>query len=141
MLKGYDVILVRDFFLPANRRCRPEQETSWLIICDEVFSQLMRSLFQGRHFLLLDTALPVNEAETEERLRNGIWEYNKMARPLTMSEMVVIFSYVYMEWAPDYLAREMGISVKTVNSFLYRGLAKNGRHGVSVKHLVSGLSR
>lgn len=45
---------------------------------------------------------------------------------LSMSEMVVMFGYVFRELNTCYLAREMGIHAKTVNSFLYKGMAKNG---------------
>ncbi|EMV9009620.1 hypothetical protein ACH7OW_004694 [Escherichia coli] len=79
--------------------------------------------------------------------RRCILEYDESwliisdASQLSMSEMVVMFGYVFRELNTCYLAREMGIHVKTVNSFLYKGMAKNGLQGVSVKRLAYAVNR
>lgn len=64
------------------------------------------------------------------------WEHAPNTRALTMSEMVVMFGYVYRQSRPCRLASEMGINTKTVNTFLYTGMAKNGLQRKSVKSLV-----
>ncbi len=73
-------------------------------------------------------------------VRNGLWTWNTTVRALTMSEMVVMFGYVYRELKPLQLAKEMGIHTKTVNTFLYTGLAKNGMQSLNVRHLVCGVT-
>ncbi|MCN6776094.1 hypothetical protein MLU30_23515, partial [Escherichia coli] len=90
----------------------------------------------GRHFLQLGAESLRDGEQISDAIRNGVWTYNSVARPLTMSEMVVMFGYVYRQSRPCRLASEMGIHTKTVNTFLYTGMAKNGLYGVSVKHLA-----
>ncbi|MWL48233.1 hypothetical protein GQL88_24190 [Escherichia coli] len=136
MLEGYSVILTREFFVPENRRHTPDVDESWLIICDGLLGRLLRCMFRGRHYLQLDAESLSNGEEIREAIDNGVWAYNTTARSLTMSEMVVMFGYVYRELKPCHLAREMGINTKTVNTFLYLGLEKNGLKYRSVKHLV-----
>ncbi|EJI2843395.1 hypothetical protein NEP86_004758 [Escherichia coli] len=136
MLEGYRVILAREFFIPENRKSVPTHDESWVIICDAMVSRLMRCMFQGRRYLQLDAEEITGRLETDRKIRNGDWEQNTYARPLTMSEMVVMFGYVYRESKPCHLACEMGIHTKTVNTFLYMGLGKNGLRYRSVKHLV-----
>ncbi|EKY4993887.1 hypothetical protein QFV93_002085, partial [Escherichia coli] len=98
--------------------------------------RLMRCMFQGRRYLQLDAEEMTGRLDAYRKIRNGDWVQNTYARPLTMSEMVVMFGYVYRESKPCHLAREMGINTKTVNTFLYLGLGKNGLRYRSVKHLV-----
>ena len=136
LLKEHSVILAREFFLPENRRYIPDFDESWLIISDGLLGRLMRCMFQGRHFLQLDAELLRDDEQISDAIHNGVWTYNSAARPLTMSEMVVMFGYVYRQSRPCRLASEMGINTKTVNTFLYTGMAKNGLYGVSVRRLV-----
>ena len=136
LLKEHSVILAREFFLPENRRYIPDFDESWLIISDGLLGRLMRCMFQGRHFLQLDAELLRDGEQISDAIHNGVWTYNSAARPLTMSEMVVMFGYVYRQSRPCRLASEMGINTKTVNTFLYTGMAKNGLYGVSVRRLV-----
>ncbi|EOL1189841.1 TPA: hypothetical protein ACNK1C_005310 [Escherichia coli] len=136
MLEGYSVILAREFFMPENRKHTPENNESWVIICDALLGRLMRCMFQGRRYLQLDAEEMTGRLDTYRKIRNGDWVQNTYTRPLTMSEMVVMFGYVYRESKPCHLAREMGINTKTVNTFLYLGLGKNGLRYRSVKHLV-----
>ncbi|EEY1770916.1 hypothetical protein I3N91_004950, partial [Escherichia coli] len=114
----------------------PDFDESWLIISDGLLGRLMRCMFQGRHFLQLDAELLRDGEQISDAIHNGVWTYNSAARPLTMSEMVVMFGYVYRQSRPCRLASEMGIHTKTVNTFLYTGMAKNGLYGVSVRRLV-----
>lgn len=137
LLKGHSVILARDFFLPENRRHIPEFDESWLIISDGLLGRLMQCIFQGRHFLQLDAELLRDGEQISDAIRNGVWTHNSVATSLTMSEMVVMFGYVYRQLRPCRLASEMGINTKTVNSFLYMGMAKNGLQGVSIKYLAN----
>ncbi|MGP0735900.1 hypothetical protein, partial [Escherichia coli] len=116
-------ILAREFFLPENRRYIPDFDESWLIICDTLLGRLMRCMFQGRHFLQLGAESLRDGEQISDAIRNGVWTYNSVARPLTMSEMVVMFGYVYRQSRPCRLASEMGIHTKTVNTFLYTGMA------------------
>ncbi|EGF1626197.1 hypothetical protein IB352_004932 [Escherichia coli] len=136
LLKKHSVILAREFFMPENRWYTPEYNESWLIICDTLLGRLMRCMLQGRRFLQLGAELLRDGEQIRDAIRNGVWTYNSVARPLTMSEMVVMFGYVYRQLRPCRLASEMGIHTKTVNTFLYTGMAKNGLYGVSVKHLA-----
>ncbi|EPW7972190.1 hypothetical protein ACWPJK_005741, partial [Escherichia coli] len=69
-------------------------------------------------------------------VRNRLWTWNKKARALTMSEMVVMFGYIYRQLRPSHLASEMRVNIKTVNTFLYSGLAKNGLKRSSVRLLA-----
>ncbi|EED0073040.1 hypothetical protein F8546_004423 [Escherichia coli] len=136
MLEGYRIILAREFFTPENRKSVPAHDESWVIICDALLGRLMCCMFQGRRYLQIDAEDVTGRLETYRKIRNGEWVHNTYARPLTMSEMVVMFGYVYRESKPCHLAREMGINTKTVNTFLYIGLGKNGLKYRSVKHLV-----
>ncbi|MDZ4880217.1 hypothetical protein GLO37_05225 [Escherichia coli] len=137
LLKGHRVILAREYFIPENRRQIPDYDESWVIISDARLGRLMRCMFQGRYYLHLVSEDIRSEGQIRDALRNSEWVFNPFARALTMSEMVVMFGYVYRESKPCRLASEMGIHTKTVNTFLYTGLAKNGLQGVSVKHLAS----
>ncbi|EMG9443105.1 hypothetical protein V5268_004351 [Escherichia coli] len=134
--KIYPVVTAREFFMSSNRWYVPDYNESWLIINDAYFARLMRCLFQGRHFLQLDAKLLRDSEQISDAIRNGVWTYNSVARPLTMSEMVVMFGYVYRQLRPCRLAGEMGVHPKTVHTFLYSGMAKNGLYGVSVKQLA-----
>ncbi|EEV8846451.1 hypothetical protein [Escherichia coli] len=136
LLQGYRVILAREFFMPENRHHIPEHNESWLIICDGQLRRLMRSLFHGRHFLQLDAESVKSAADINDAVRNGLWTWNTAARALTMSEMVVMFGYIYRQLRPCRLSTEMGVNQKTVNTFLYTGLAKNGLDGSSVRLLA-----
>ncbi|EKY6397217.1 hypothetical protein QFO41_002614 [Escherichia coli] len=136
LLKGDRVILAREFFMPENRHHIPEHNESWLIICDASLSRLMRCMFQGRHFLQLDVEKVKGLQDIHVVVRNGLWAWNTTVRALTMSEMVVMFGYIYRQLRPCRLASEMGINQKTVNTFLYTGLAKNGLDGSSVRLLA-----
>ncbi|EFA6914555.1 hypothetical protein C4947_001152 [Escherichia coli] len=136
LLQGYRVILAREFFMPENRRHTLDHNESWLIISDGLLGRLMRCMFLGRHFLQLDAESLRDGEQISDAIDNGVWTYNITARPLTMSEMVVMFGYVYRQSRPCRLASEMGINAKTVNTFLYTGMAKNGLYGVRVRWLV-----
>lgn len=136
LLKRHKVILAREFFLPENRHFVPEHDESWLIISDVLLGRLIRCMFQGRRFLQLGAESLRDGEQISDAIRNGVWTYNSVVRPLTMSDMVVMFGYVYRQSRPCRLASEMGIHTKTVNTFLYTGMAKNGLYGVSVKHLA-----
>ena len=136
LLKEHSVILAREFFLPENRRYIPDPDESWLIICDTWLGRLMRCIFHGRHFLQLEAESLRDSELISDAIRNGVWTHNSVARPLTMSEMVVLFGYVYRQLRPCRLASEMGIHTKTVNTFLYTGLAKNGLGGSGVRLLA-----
>lgn len=137
LLKEYRVTVAREFFLPENRWCTPEYDESWVIICDALLGRLMRCMFQGRLFLQLGAESLRDGRQISDAISHGVWTYNRVARPLTMSEMVVMFGYIYRQLSPCRLAAEMDIHTKTVNTFLYTGMAKNGLHGVSVKHLAA----
>ncbi|MBF5667714.1 hypothetical protein HQI20_25810, partial [Escherichia coli] len=95
MLEGYSVILAREFFMPENRKHTPEHDESWVIICDALLGRLMRCMFQGRRYLQLDAEEMTGRLDAYRKIRNGDWVQNTYARPLTMSEMVVMFGYVY----------------------------------------------
>ncbi len=133
---GYRVVTAREFFMPSNRWHVPDINESWLIISDALLGRLMRCLFQGRHFLQLDAECLRGVEDIQEGVRNGVWSNRIMYRALTMSEMVVMFGYVYRQSCPCRLASEMGVHTKTVNTFLYMGMAKNGLQGRSVKLLA-----
>ncbi|BCM43772.1 hypothetical protein [Escherichia coli] len=136
LLKKHSVILAREFFMPENRWYTPEYNESWLVICDGQLRRLMRSLFQGRHFLQLDVDMVRGIEDVHDAVRNNLWLWNTGARALTMSEMVVIFGYIYRQLRPCRLASEMGINPKTVNTFLYTALAKNDLDGSRVRLLA-----
>ncbi|MCJ2699229.1 hypothetical protein LLF64_25270 [Escherichia coli] len=138
LLKGSRIHLARDFFISANRRSMLHGEESWVIICDASLGRLMRCMFQGRHFLQLDVENVKGLQDINNVVRSGLWAWDTTVRALTMSEMVVMFGYVYRELKPLQLAKEMGIHTKTVNTFLYTGLAKNGMQALNARHLVCG---
>ncbi|WP_105493158.1 hypothetical protein [Escherichia coli] len=140
LLKGSRIHFARDFFMPANRRSVLHGEESWVIICDASLGRLMHCMFQGRHFLQMDVEKVKGLQDIHDVVRNGLWTWNTTVRALTMSEMVVMFGYVYRELKPLQLAKEMGIHTKTVNTFLYTGLAKNGMQSLNVRHLVCGVT-
>ncbi|EPN0180888.1 hypothetical protein ACTTXT_004462, partial [Escherichia coli] len=48
----------------------------------------------------------------------------------------VMFGYIYRQLRPSHLASEMRVNIKTVNTFLYSGLAKNGLKRSSVRLLA-----
>lgn len=126
LLKEYCVILARELFRPENRRNILKHDESWLIICDSQLGRLMRSMFLGRHFIQLNVETLKGIQDIHNAVHNGLWSWNTTARTLTMSEMVVMFGYIYHQIRPWCLASDMGIKTKTVNTFLYSGLVKNG---------------
>lgn len=123
--------------MPENRRQILDYDESWVIISDALLGRLMRCMFQGRHYLQLIAEDIRCEGQIRDALRYNEWAFNPFAQALTMSEMVVMFGYIYRQLKPCSLAREMGVHTKTVNTFLYTGLAKNGLQGVNVKHLIN----
>ncbi|ATB80885.1 TPA: hypothetical protein SI477_003678 [Escherichia coli] len=141
LLKGHRVILAREFFMPQNRRCILEYDESWLIISDASLGWLMECMFHGRYFLQLSIESIVSVEQIKDAMRNSAWIHKHHTLQLSMSEMVVMFGYVFRELNTCYLAREMGIHAKTVNSFLYKGMAKNGLQGVSVKRLAYAVNK
>ncbi|ENB0952049.1 hypothetical protein ABG677_004896, partial [Escherichia coli] len=118
------------------RRVILDSKESWLIICDSQLGHLMRSMFQGRRFIQLDLEALKGGHDIHNAVRNRLWTWNKKARALTMSEMVVMFGYIYRQLRPSHLASEMRVNIKTVNTFLYSGLAKNGLKRSSVRLLA-----
>ena len=136
LLKGCRVILAQEFFMPENRRVILDSKEPWLIICDSQLGHLMRSMFQGRRFIQLDLEALKGGHDIHNAVRNRLWTWNKKARALTMSEMVVMFGYIYRQLRPSHLASEMRVNIKTVNTFLYSGLAKNGLKRSSVRLLA-----
>lgn len=141
LLKREDVVIARMFFLPDNRLSVPEYDESWCIICDANLGRLMRCMFHGRNFFQIDADSMTGLEDIKNAKRRCMCEHLPNARTLTMSEMVVMFGYIYRQARPYRLASEMGISTKTVNTFLYTGMAKNGLQGKSVKHLVGGMPK
>ncbi|EOX8193527.1 hypothetical protein ACPWL5_004523 [Escherichia coli] len=138
LLKREKVVIARTFFLPENRRYIPEYDESWLIICDANLERLMRCMFHGRKFFQIDAESVTGLKDIQNAKHSCMREHSPTARILTMSEMVVMFGYIYRQSRPCRLASEMGVNTKTVNTFLYTGMAKNGLQGKSVKHLVGG---
>ncbi|EER8720486.1 LuxR family transcriptional regulator, partial [Escherichia coli] len=69
------------------------------------------------------------------------WLFGHTARPLTRTEMVVVFGVVFHEYAFTFLADQLGISMKTVCAYLYNAMEKNGLRGVSIKYLCSTADR
>ncbi|EPQ7544657.1 hypothetical protein ACUV95_004901 [Escherichia coli] len=136
LLKEYRVILAADLFRPENRRNVLKHDESWLIICDRQLGRLMSSMFLGRHFMQLNVETLKGIQDIHNAVHNGLWSWNTAARTLTMSEMMVMFGYIYHQLRPCRLASDMGIKIKTVNSFLYSGLVKNGLESADVRLLA-----
>ena len=83
-------------------------------------------MFLRRHFMQLNVETLKGIQDIHNAVHNGLWSWNTTARTLTMSDMMVMFGYIYHQLRPCHLASDMGIKIKTVNSFLYSGLVKNG---------------
>ncbi|BDY61116.1 hypothetical protein ACND0C_004318 [Escherichia coli] len=137
LLKKEEIIFARDFFVPENRWYIPEYDTAWLIISDRELFRLMNSMFHGRKFLQLNTESVKNTKDIKNALHQRCWNYDNTSRALTMSEMVVMFCYIFRQLKPYHLAKKMGINVKTVDSLLYSGMSKNGFKEKGIKSLAS----
>lgn len=98
--------------------------------------RLMRSMFLRRHFMQLNVETLKGIQDIHNAVHNGLWSWNTTARTLTMSDMMVMFGYIYHQLRLCHLASDMGIKIKTVNSFLYSGLVKNGLESADVKLLA-----
>ncbi|WP_340533143.1 hypothetical protein [Escherichia coli] len=139
LLKKEEIIVARDFFMPANRWHIPEYDTEWLIISDENLFRLMNCIFHGRKFLQLNVGAVRNIKDIRNATHQKEGEHDNTSRALTMSEMIVMFGYIFGELKPHSLAKEMGVHVKTVDSLLYSGMTKNGFREKGVKSLASFL--
>ncbi|HDR7818375.1 TPA: hypothetical protein QCY81_004869, partial [Escherichia coli] len=136
LLKREKVIIARTFFIPDNRGHILEYDEPYVIICDSNLARLMSCMFHGRKYFQLDADYITGLKDIQNVKHRSMWEHAPNARALTMSEMVVMFGYIYRQSRPCRLASEMGVNTKTVNTFLYTGMAKNGLQGKSVKSLV-----
>ncbi|HBI2839765.1 TPA: hypothetical protein L7312_005026 [Escherichia coli] len=136
LLKREKVIIARTFFIPDNRWHILEYDEPYVIICDSNLARLMSCMFHGRKYFQLDADYITGLKDIQNVKHRSVWEHAPNARALTMSEMVVMFGYIYRQSRPCRLASEMGVNTKTVNTFLYTGMAKNGLQGKSVKSLV-----
>ncbi|EOT7759744.1 MULTISPECIES: hypothetical protein [Escherichia] len=139
LLKKEQTIVARNFFIPSNRWYVIEHDVEWIIISDYSLCQLMRCIFHGRKFLLLNVE-SVKEAEIiYDTFQNGFVYCDALSGALTMSEMVIMFRYFFYELTSHNLAKEMGIHIKTVSTLLYSGMTKNGFKRKGIKSLASFL--
>lgn len=89
-----------------------KHDESKLITCDSQLGRLMRSMFPGRHFMQLNVETLKEIQDIHNAVHNGLWSWNTTARTLTMSEMMVVFGYIYHQLRPCRLANDMGIKIK-----------------------------
>ena len=56
-------------------------------------------------------------ADTGKKIRSGLWTYNRLSGTLSLSQMVVLFGYIFQEYSQGRLARMLGINSGTVHAF------------------------
>lgn len=136
VLEDYDVIIAREFFTLAKRFRSLDGEESWFILCDERTGGLMRCLFHGRHFIQVSVESMKTLSQIQEKIRSGLWTYNRLSGTLSLSQMVVLFGYIFQEYSQGRLARMLGINSGTVHAFLTTAMSRNGLQGVNAKYLA-----
>lgn len=139
LLKKEQLIIARNFFIPSNRWYVIEHDIEWIIISDFGLCPLMRCIFHGRKFLLLNAESVRGTEIICDVSQNSSVCCNALSGTLTMSEMVIMFRYFFYELTSHNLAKEMGINIKTVSTLLYSGMTKNGFKRKGIKSLASFL--
>ncbi|MCW3227352.1 LuxR family transcriptional regulator [Escherichia coli] len=140
VLNGYRLTTGRELF-DAGKRRLPLPEDSYVILCDRNLERLTYCMFCGRRFLVIPVASVRCLTDIRQAIRCGAWLFGHTARPLTRTEMVVVFGVVFHEYGFTFLADQLGISMKTVCAHLYNAMEKSGLRGVSVKYLCSTTDR
>ncbi|EEV1127055.1 LuxR family transcriptional regulator [Escherichia coli O4] len=140
ILSGHRVTTGRELF-GAEKRCQPLPEDSYVILCDRNLERLTYCMFCGRRFLVIPVFSVRCLTDIRQAIRRGAWLFGHTARPLTRTEMVVVFGVVFHEYGFTFLADRLGITMKTVCAHLYNAMEKNGLRGVSVKYLCSTADR
>ena len=116
-------------------------EDSYVILCDRNLERLTYSMFCGRRFLVIPVSSVRCLTDIRQTIRRGAWLFGHTARPLTRTEMVVVFGVVFHDYGFTFLADRLGITMKTVCAHLYTAMEKNGMRGVSIKYLCNTIDR
>lgn len=139
ILSGYQVTTGRELFNAGKQR-QSLPEDSYVILCDRNLERLTYSMFCGRRFLVIPVSVRCL-TDIRQTIRRGAWLFGHTARPLTRTEMVVVFGVVFHDYGFTFLADRLGITMKTVCAHLYNAMEKNGMRGVSIKYLCNTIDR
>ena len=140
ILSGYQVTTGRELFNAGKQR-QSLPEDSYVILCDRNLERLTYSMFCGRRFLVIPVSSVRCLTDIRQTIRRGAWLFGHTARPLTRTEMVVVFGVVFHDYGFTFLADRLGITMKTVCAHLYNAMEKNGMRGVSIKYLCNTIDR
>lgn len=136
-ISGHDS---RELFNAGKQR-QSLPEDSYVILCDRNLERLTYSMFCGRRFLVIPVSSVRCLTDIRQTIRRGAWLFGHTARPLTRTEMVVVFGVVFHDYGFTFLADRLGITMKTVCAHLYNAMEKNGMRGVSIKYLCNTIDR
>lgn len=123
ILSGYQVTTGRELFNAGKQR-QSLPEDSYVILCDRNLERLTYSMFCGRRFLVIPVSSVRCLTDIRQTIRRGAWLFGHTARPLTRTEMVVVFGVVFHDYGFTFLADRLGITMKTVCAHLYNAMEK-----------------
>ncbi|HHV1092777.1 TPA: LuxR family transcriptional regulator, partial [Escherichia coli] len=97
ILSGYQVTTGRELFNAGKQR-QSLPEDSYVILCDRNLERLTYSMFCGRRFLVIPVSSVRCLTDIRQTIRRGAWLFGHTARPLTRTEMVVVFGVVFHDY-------------------------------------------